>query len=125
MYQRQVSFGEAINLAIGRNYCNFSGRASRSEYWWFALFTFIIGLVLTPFSLSDSTFGTIVCSVVNLALLLPSLGIAVRCLHDIGKSGWWIFITLIPLVGIIIFIVWMCKDSMPDNQYGPTPHMVR
>ncbi len=124
MYQRQVSFSEAINLAIGRNYCNFSRRASRSEYWWFALFCFIIGMVLTPFSLSDSTFGTIVC-VVNLALLLPSLGICVRRLHDIGKSGWWIFINLIPLVGMIIFIVWMCKDSMPDNHYGPTPHMVR
>ena len=63
--------------------------------------------------------------VVGLAFLLPSLGIAVRRLHDIGKSGWWIFISLIPLIGAIILLVWWCKDSqMEPNEYGPVPNLV-
>ena len=63
--------------------------------------------------------------VVGLAFLLPSLGIAVRRLHDIGKSGWWMFISLIPLIGAIILIVWWCKDSqMEPNEYGPVPNLV-
>lgn len=63
--------------------------------------------------------------VVGLAFLLPSLGIAVRRLHDIGKSGWWMFISLIPLIGAIILLVWWCKDSqMEPNEYGPVPNLV-
>ncbi|MDE6512253.1 MAG: DUF805 domain-containing protein, partial [Muribaculaceae bacterium] len=63
--------------------------------------------------------------IVALAFLLPSLGISVRRLHDIGKSGWWLFISLIPLVGAIILLVWWCKDSeMQPNAYGPVPNMV-
>ena len=67
----------------------------------------------------------IVTGIVNLALLLPSLGLAVRRLHDIDKSGWWIFISLIPIIGWILLIVWYCKDSqMETNEYGPVPNMV-
>lgn len=67
----------------------------------------------------------IVTGIVNLTLLLPSLGLAVRRLHDIGKSGWWIFISLIPIIGWILLIVWYCQDSqMEPNQYGPVPNMV-
>ena len=109
MYQRQVSFGQAVSLALGKNYCQFSGRSSRSEYWWFVLFQFIISYI--------------VAGVANLALLLPGLGLCVRRMHDIGKSGWWILINFIPLVGNIIFIVWACRDSGPDNEYGPVPNM--
>lgn len=62
---------------------------------------------------------------VGLALLLPSLGLCVRRLHDIGKSGWWIFISLIPIVGWIILLVWYCKDSqMAPNEYGDVPNLV-
>lgn len=130
MYQRQVSFGEAIKKAIVENYCNFSGRASRSEYWWYALFVFILnaafGVVTPPYSLMDShSVGTIVSGVVGLALFLPGLGLAVRRLHDIGRSGWWLLIGIIPIIGWILLIVWYCKDSMmSDNQYGPVPNMV-
>lgn len=64
--------------------------------------------------------------IVNLALLLPSLGLTVRRLHDIGKCGWWIFISLIPIVGWILLIVWYCKDSqMETNEYGPVPNLVQ
>lgn len=123
MYQRQVSFGQAVSLALGKNYCQFSGRSSRSEYWWFVLFQFIISSILSLFTDSDSAFGYIVAGVVNLALLLPGLGLCVRRMHDIGKSGWWILINFIPLVGNIIFIVWACRDSESDNEYGPVPNM--
>ncbi len=86
MYQRQVSFVEAIKMAIQQNYCNFSGRSSRSEYWWFTLFTFILGVLLTLI-FGDGTLGSVISGVVNLALLLPSLGVAVRRLHDIDRKS--------------------------------------
>ena len=125
MMQRQVSFQEAVVRAVKDNYCNFSGRASRSEFWWFALFTAILNFVINiVFSFSD-TMPMIVSGIVGLALMLPNLGLAVRRLHDIGKSGWWIFIQLIPLVGLIIYIVWVCKESYPaENEYGQVPNLV-
>ena len=128
MYQRQVSFKEAVVRALTQNYCNFSGRASRSEYWWFYLFTcivsWVVSIVVRLFS-SELSIMYIASMVVGLAFLLPSLGIAVRRLHDIGKSGWWMFISLIPLIGAIILLVWWCKDSqMEPNEYGPVPNLV-
>lgn len=123
MYQEQVSFGDAVKRALTVNYCNFDGRSSRSEYWWYALAIFILSFVINLI-FGQSNAGMIVSGIVSLALLLPGLGLAVRRLHDIGKSGWWIFINLIPLVGWIIFIVWMAKESeMTPNQYGPVPNM--
>ena len=128
MYHRQVSFNEAVVRALTQNYCNFSGRASRSEYWWFYLFTcivsWVVSIVVSLFS-SELSIMYIASMVVGLAFLLPSLGIAVRRLHDIGKSGWWMFISLIPLIGAIILLVWWCKDSqMEPNEYGPVPNLV-
>ncbi|MDE6855364.1 MAG: DUF805 domain-containing protein, partial [Muribaculaceae bacterium] len=125
---RQVSFKEAVVRALTQNYCNFSGRASRSEYWWFYLFTcivsWVVSIVVSLFS-SELSIMYIASMVVGLAFLLPSLGIAVRRLHDIGKSGWWMFISLIPLIGAIILLVWWCKDSqMEPNEYGPVPNLV-
>lgn len=131
MYQRQVSFPEAVNRAIKDNYCNFNGRASRSEFWWFELFVVILGFIITMansvlFIATHSTvIGMVLLYGVNLALLLPSIGLHVRRLHDIGKSGWYIFLSFIPFVGTIILIVWFCKDSQPmPNEYGPVPNVV-
>ena len=128
MYQRQVSFKEAVVRALSQNYCNFSGRASRSEYWWFYLFScivsWVVSIIVSLFS-SELSIMYIASMVVGLAFLLPSLGIAVRRLHDIGKSGWWLFISLIPLIGAILLLVWFCKDSqMEPNEYGPVPNLV-
>ena len=124
MYQRQLTFKEAVTRALTVNYCNFNGRSSRSEYWWFCLFSIIVSVVISiVFSFSQNTM-TIISGLVNLALLLPGLGLAVRRLHDINKSGWFILLALIPLVGAIILIVWFCQDSNPqDNAYGPVPNM--
>lgn len=122
MNQRQATFGEAVKSALVENYCNFSGRASRSQYWWYILFTYIISLILAPVVLKFGTFGTVLNIIVSLALMLPGLGIAVRRLHDIGKSGWWYFINLILIIGNIIFIVWCCQPSSPyPNEYGQVP----
>ncbi len=122
MFQRQATFQEAVESALKVNYCNFNGRASRSQYWYYVLFTAILGVVLTILTAIIGEVGTYITYLVDLALLLPGLGLAVRRLHDINKSGWFIFLALIPLVGAIILIIWFCKESdMQPNQYGPVP----
>lgn len=124
MYQRQVSFTEAVKRALTVNYCNFNGRSSRSEYWWYALAMLILNVILTLITGHYETASAVIGTIVGLALLLPGLGLAVRRMHDINKSGWWILINLIPVVGNIIFIIFACKDSDPyPNQYGPVPNV--
>ncbi len=110
-----------------RKYAVFSGRASRSEYWYFTLFFIIFSYALFGidyyFDLTtpDSTLG-LLSGIFSFALLIPSLGVGVRRLHDIGRSGWWLFIMLVPLVGFIVVLLWDIRDSQPgDNQYGPNP----
>lgn len=108
-----VGFGEAVKLYF-TNYANFSGRSRRSEYWYVMLFEFLVGLVLGL--LPALTW------IWSIATFIPSLALSVRRLHDLGKSGWWLLIALIPLVGSIILLVWECTDSDPrPNQYGPSP----
>ena len=108
-----VSFFEAVKLYFV-NYANFSGRSRRSEYWWASLGIAILGAVITTVLADLSWIWTLVT-------LVPGISICVRRLHDIGKSGWWYLINLIPLVGQILMIIWFCKDSAPDNQWGPNP----
>ena len=118
-------------IDVLKKYVVFSGRARRSEYWYFALFNFLIALVLSvigiTISIASGNFSTMIIAytiswIYGLAVLLPGLGVAIRRLHDIGKSGWMIFINLIPLIGAIWFLVLMCLDSDPsDNEYGPNP----
>lgn len=121
MYQLQVTFGEAIKKAFSQ-YCCFTGRASRSEYWWFCLFTFLVGIAA---GIIDFQVGNWFSGLVNLALLLPSLGLCWRRLHDIGKAGGWYFIGLIPIVGWVLLIVWFCRDSEPQaNRFGEVPNLV-
>lgn len=128
-YQRQVSFGDAV-LSAFSNYCCFYGRASRSEYWWFQLFLFIVNFLLGCFSFTNLFFFgffTLMFSfsfIWSLIVLLPQLGLAVRRLHDIGKSGFNLFWGLVPIAGPIIILVFFCTESqMFPNQYGPIPNM--
>lgn len=130
MYQYQVSFSDAVRRALTVNYCNFEGRSSRSEYWWYCLFTFIIGCVFTILGLiagpGSTAFNVVqaVSWVVNLALILPGLGLCVRRLHDTGRSAWNLLWLLLPIVGAIILIVFFVQDSTPSaNQYGPVPNV--
>ncbi len=123
MNQKLVPFGEAVMNNITRNYCKFSGRASRSEFWWFMLFEVIVYAIVGCLGAFNQTFYNVLTSLVSLGFILPSLGLAVRRLHDINKSGWFVLLGLIPLVGAIILLVWYCKPSDPEaNQYGPVPY---
>ncbi|WP_114424140.1 DUF805 domain-containing protein [Nocardioides houyundeii] len=121
-----MDFMTAVRTCFSK-YVDFSGRARRSEYWWFALFTVIVGLVA---SILDTFLGTdiedsgngVVSLLSSLALLLPTLAVGARRLHDTGRSGWWQLLGLIPIIGWIIQIVWMVFDSEPgDNKYGKNP----
>ncbi|MBD5216201.1 MAG: DUF805 domain-containing protein [Bacteroidales bacterium] len=124
MFQRQVTFEQAVRSAIQQHYCDFNGRASRSEYWWYVLFTVILSVIIQAFGVISSDVSLYLGAIVNLALLLPGLSLCVRRLHDINKSGWFILLGLIPIVGAIILIVWFCKESeMQPNQYGPVPNV--
>lgn len=112
-----MSFAESVSNVFS-NYVTFTGRARRSEFWWFALFNFLATIVA---AMIDGVLGLhLLQPIYGLAVLLPSLAVAVRRLHDIGRSGWWILICLIPLVGAIVLIVWNIKEGTPgSNQYGP------
>lgn len=125
MYQRQVTFGEAVNRALTVNYCNFNGRASRSEFWWFYLFGFIASCIISVAFCWSSTIEYIVSGIFSLFMLLPGLGISARRLHDTGRSGWWILVNLVPIVGWIIYVYFTVQDSQPvPNPYGPVPNLV-
>jgi len=114
-----MGMAEAVRSVLSQ-YATFSGRARRSEYWWFVLASVIASVVA---SIVDTALGVSILSLLlTLGLLIPSLALGVRRLHDIGKSGWWILIGLIPLVGVIVLIVFACQDSEPGtNQWGPSP----
>ncbi|MDR1141018.1 MAG: DUF805 domain-containing protein [Planctomycetaceae bacterium] len=134
-------------LTVLQKYAVFHGRARRKEYWMFVLFntgiTFAIGFVsgllmreqgvtiivfLLPIPSRD--FGlsmgeqsaTIVSNIYAFAVLVPGIAVMVRRLHDIGKSGWWLLIVFVPIVGAIVLLIWSIRDSQPgSNQYGLNP----
>ena len=104
-----------------RNYTNFSGRARRKEYWYFMLIQIV--LVIVAMILDVIMFGTpigLFYVVVVLGLLLPSLAVTIRRLHDTNRSGWWFFISLVPLVGIVL-IVSLVSDTKPETNKWGTP----
>jgi uncharacterized membrane protein YhaH (DUF805 family) len=103
-----------------QNYANFKGRDTRQQYWMFYLFYMIVTVIL---SIVDAIIGIDIFSTIFiLGSLVPSIAIATRRLHDIGKSGWWQLIILIPLVGVIVLIVFLAKQgTYGENQYGEDP----
>jgi len=120
-------------LKVLKQYADFSGRARRKEYWMFTLFNviiiialffanFIMGRLFYPIPSFIGMILTIIFYCYPLAILIPSLAVCVRRLHDIGKSGWYYLIGLIPFVGEIILFVWFCQDSQAgQNQWGANP----
>ncbi|MCZ7378532.1 DUF805 domain-containing protein [Micromonospora sp. WMMC250] len=121
-----MSFVDAIKSVFSQ-YVGFTGRARRSEYWWFALFTILVSIVASildgalGLDFEGSTTG-LIGLVASLALLLPSLAVGVRRLHDTDRTGWWLLIALVPLVGFIVLIVFFVLDSTPGtNRFGPSP----
>ena len=114
-----MSLPDAVRSVLTQ-YANFSGRARRSEFWWFYLAQVLASIVA---GIIDGILGvTILGVILALGLLIPTLAVGVRRLHDIGKSGWWLLIGLVPLVGAIVLIVFACQDGQPGtNQWGPSP----
>ncbi|WP_121630778.1 DUF805 domain-containing protein [Tropicibacter alexandrii] len=115
-YTREVGIGEAVTLFF-TNYVNFSGRSNRGEYWWAFLAIFLISLGL---SFLDMALGIgLLGGLFSLATLLPGLAIGARRLHDIDKSGWWLLIGLIPLVGFLVLIYFFVQPPNPGpNRFG-------
>jgi uncharacterized membrane protein YhaH (DUF805 family) len=135
-----MSFGQAVKSGFSK-YATFRGRASRSEFWYWILFYVIVGIVL---NIVDSLFGWQITTATNtdtgntvavaynagwlssiwgLIVLLPTLAVTVRRLHDVGKSGWWWWLNLICCIGplILIFAFYIKEGDAGDNNYGPPP----
>ena len=118
-----MTFVEAVK-SVFTKYATFSGRARRSEYWYFFLFNCIVSALIGAIgaAIGGESTASSLSSIWSLAVFIPTLAVSWRRLHDIGKAGGFWFLNFIPLVGQIILLVWFCKDSQPeDNQYGPNP----
>jgi uncharacterized membrane protein YhaH (DUF805 family) len=118
-----MGFTEAISAGF-RNYVNFSGRATRSEFWYWVLFAVLASIAagLIDIALFGLDGSSAIESLVGLALFLPGLAVSVRRLHDLDRSGWWVLLGLIPLVGVIILIIWNCqRGTIGPNRFGPDP----
>ena len=116
-------------IQVIRKYADFSGRSRRTEYWVFTLinlaFAFGLGFVDGLAGLAgEGGYGPL-GGLYALAVLIPSFAVGVRRLHDINRSGWWLLIMIVPLIGAIVLIVFLASDSQPgSNQYGPNPKEV-
>ena len=114
-------------IAVIKKYAVFSGRSRRKEYWFFVLFNILISIGLSVIdamvgSVNAETGAGLLGGIYSLAVLIPSLAVLVRRLHDTSRSGWWILIGLIPLIGWIVLLVFVVEDSNPgQNQYGTNP----
>ena len=107
-YSQEIGFGDAIKICFNK-FADFEGRARRSEFWWWYLFTVLVGWI--PY----------IGWLASLVFLIPTLAVGARRLHDTGRSGWLQFLMLVPCIGSIILIIWWCEDSKGDNEYGPSP----
>jgi len=125
-----MGFAAAVKTCFSK-YVIFSGRAPRSEFWFFVLFTVLLHIVAR---ILDYVLGTTyqigghggsggyIGLIVSLAILLPSISVTVRRLHDRDRSGWWYWLFLIPIAGWIWLLVWYCqRGTVGDNRFGPDP----
>ena len=112
-----MDFMTAIKTCFSK-YTTFSGRARRSEYWNFALFCVLVSTALGIIFPDQE----LVSSLFSLITFMPNLAVSWRRMHDIGKAGAWSFIVLIPIVGVILFLIWTCRNSESgSNEYGENP----
>ncbi len=113
-----MGISDAVSSVLGQ-YANFSGRARRSEFWFWALAVFAASFVV---SIVDLVIGNrILTYLLALAVLIPNLAVGARRLHDTGRSGFWQFIGLVPFIGFIVLIIFWAQDSQPANAHGPSP----
>lgn len=116
-------------LKVLKQYADFSGRARRKEYWYFFLFNLLIAFALGVIDGVTGSFSQqlgmgLLGGIYSLFVLIPGLAVSVRRLHDTGRSGWWLLISLVPLIGAIVLLVFLVSDSKPEeNEYGASPKM--
>jgi uncharacterized membrane protein YhaH (DUF805 family) len=111
-----MDFVTSIKTCLAEKYAEFNGRASRPEFWWFMLFCFVVNM------LAGMIFRGWISTLISLALLVPSLAVGARRLHDIGKSGWFQLLGIIPVIGWAILIYWTVQPGHAGaNQYGDAP----
>ena len=110
-------------LKVLKQYVDFNGRARRKEYWMFVLISAIVSYGIAGIAIATGIESLkFLSGAYSLAVFLPGLGVSVRRLHDVGKSGWFLLIVLVPLIGAIWLLVLMCTDGEPGpNEYGPNP----
>ncbi|MDD6068737.1 MAG: DUF805 domain-containing protein [Succinivibrio sp.] len=125
-----TTFGQAVKSCFNQ-YCGFKGRASRAEFWWFALFTAIVGLVLgfvdgLLFTSTENAFFALLgfSGLFRLGVFLPGLAVTARRLHDTDKSGWWMLLYLTIIGGIVVFIFTLLRGNEGSNKYGEDPYAV-
>ena len=114
-----MTFSEAVSDGFSK-YATFSGRSSRSAYWWWYLFGILLSIGV---SIIDQILGTgfVLSGLAGLAIFIPSLAVLVRRFHDAGHSGWWVLIMLVPLVGLIVWLIFALTESKPPNEWGEGP----
>jgi len=110
-----------------KKYAVFNGRARRKEYWYFILYNFIFSIVLAVIDGATGSFSPeggmgLLGGIYTLAVLIPGIAVSVRRLHDTGRSGWWLLIGIIPLIGAIVLLVFTVQESKPgQNRFGSNP----
>ncbi len=119
---QNISFAEAVKSCFNK-YADFNGRSPRAEYWYFALFNVAVVMVLAVLGAIIGKLFMYVYYTYVLAILVPSIAVSIRRMHDIGRSGWWVLISLVPFIGSIWYIVLAALPSrLGPNQYGPNPY---
>ena len=113
-------------LEVLKKYAVFEGRAKRKEYWFFVLFNVLISMAMGSIdwltgNINPETGLGLFSGLYALGVMIPGMAVSVRRLHDTGRSGWWLLITFVPVIGAIVFLYFMVLDSNPEtNEYGPS-----
>jgi uncharacterized membrane protein YhaH (DUF805 family) len=120
-----MSFTDAVRTCLKEKYINFSDRAARSEYWWFVLFCWGVAVALSILDnliFNGASGYGIFSTVWGLAIIVPSIGVGVRRLHDLDKSGWWLLLSCIPIIGFFILLFWFIQQGTAgQNRFGADP----
>lgn len=117
-----MNLTDACKSVLGQ-FAGFSGRARRSEFWWWYLLSATLPIIVYVLAaVLNSSIVAVLAVILSIVIILPTLAVSVRRLHDTGRSGWWYLIIFVPLVGGILLLVWWALDGEPGvNQYGPSP----
>ena len=116
-----MDFTTAVRTALLERYADFQGRSSRSEYWWFVLFNILVQVFLNLLVSMAAAFAFL-SLIVLLGLLIPGIAVGVRRLHDLGKSGWWLLLGFVPIIGAIVLIYWFVQPGEDQaNAWGNNP----